>query len=90
MPDIDIDFSDEKRELVIKYVKQKYGEEAVAQIVTFGKLSSKAVLTDVGRVLGIDLKTIKDITKKIPVFQGKVYELKEALEIPDLKWVKEI
>ncbi len=89
MPDIDIDFNDEKRELVIQYVKQKYGEEAVAQIVTFGKLSSKAVLTDVGRVLGIELNIIKDITKKIPVFQGKVFDIEKALELQDLKWLKE-
>jgi DNA polymerase-3 subunit alpha len=89
MPDIDIDFSDEKRDLVIQYVKQKYGEEAVAQIVTFGKLSSKAVLTDVGRVLGIELNIIKDITKKIPTIQGKVLDLVKAIELPDLKWLKE-
>ena len=89
MPDIDIDFNDEKRELVINYVKQKYGDEAVAQIVTFGKLSSKAVLTDVGRVLGIELNTIKEITKKIPTVQGKVYTLEKALELQDLKWVKD-
>ncbi|MBX3044731.1 MAG: DNA polymerase III subunit alpha [Candidatus Kapabacteria bacterium] len=89
MPDIDIDFNDEKRELVINYVKYKYGEEAVAQIITFGKLSSKAVLTDVGRVLGIELNTIKNITKKIPVEQGKVKPLKDAILLPDLKWVSE-
>ena len=50
MPDIDIDFSDAKRELVIEYVKKKYGEESVSQIITFGTLSSRAVLKDVGRV----------------------------------------
>ena len=89
MPDIDIDFNDEKREIVINYVKQKYGEEAVAQIVTFGKLSSKAVIKDVGRVLGIELNIVNDITKKIPVFRGKVFELTKALDVPDLKWLKE-
>lgn len=89
MPDIDIDFNDQKRYLVIEYVKKKYGEDAVAQIVTFGKLSSKAVLTDVGRVLGVELNRVKDITKKIPVFRGKVFEIKKALEQPDLKWLKE-
>ncbi|MFA7626118.1 MAG: DNA polymerase III subunit alpha, partial [Candidatus Kapaibacterium sp.] len=89
MPDIDIDFNDEKRELVINYVKEKYGDEAVAQIITFGKLSSKAVLTDVGRVLGIELSTIKNITKQIPTEFGKVVELNKALQLPDLKWVKE-
>jgi len=90
MPDIDIDFSDEKRDVVIDYVKKKYGEEAVAQIITFGKLSSKAVLTDVGRVLGVPLSKIKDITKKIPSTFGKVKPIAEAIEIPELKWVKDI
>lgn len=89
MPDIDIDFSDDKRDLVISYVKQKYGENSVAQIVTFGKLSSKAVLKDVGRVLGIHYSEINKITDKIPVNLGKVLPLKQALELNDLKWVKE-
>jgi DNA polymerase-3 subunit alpha len=90
MPDIDIDFADDKRDKVIEYVKKKYGESSVAQIVTFGTLSARAVLKDVGRVLGIPLGTIDSITKQIPVFQGKVTPLAEALEtIPELKWVKE-
>jgi len=89
MPDIDIDFSDDKRELVIDYVKAKYGADAVAQIITFGTLSSRAVLKDVGRVLGIDLSTINSITEKIPVIMGKVHKLKDALELPELKWVKD-
>jgi DNA polymerase-3 subunit alpha len=89
MPDIDIDFNDEKRGLVIDYVKKKYGEKAVAQIITFGKLSSKAVITDVGRVLGVDLTTVRKITKLIPVSLGKVTELKKALELKELLWVKE-
>jgi len=86
MPDIDIDFTDTKRDLVIKYVKQKYGENAVSQIITFNTLQSKAVLKDVGRVLGIPLSTVEPITKQIPTFQGKVMELKDAYkEIADLK-----
>lgn len=90
MPDIDIDFSDNKREQVIKYVKERYGEDAVAQIITFNTLSSRAVLKDVGRVLGIPLNTIESITKQIPVLQGKVTPLAEVLEQnPELKWVKE-
>ncbi|MEK7670222.1 MAG: DNA polymerase III subunit alpha, partial [Bacteroidota bacterium] len=90
MPDIDIDFADDKREKVIEYVKKKYGELSVAQIVTFGTLSSRAVLKDVGRVLGIPLGTIDSITKQIPVFQGKVTHLAEAIEtIPELKWIKD-
>lgn len=90
MPDIDIDFSDDKRELVIRYVREKYGEDSVAQIITFGTLSTRAVLKDVGRVLGIPLGTVDSITKQIPVFQGKVTPLAEALEtIPELRWIKE-
>lgn len=90
MPDIDIDFADDKRDKVIQYVRQKYGEQSVSQIITFGTLSSRAVLKDVGRVLGIPLSTIDSITKQIPVFQGKVTPLAECFEsIPELKWVKD-
>jgi len=89
MPDIDIDFSDTTRERVIEYVKQKYGENSVAQIITFGKLSSRAVLKDVGRVLNIPHTQINTITSKIPVEQGKVKPLSEALELAELKWVME-
>jgi DNA polymerase-3 subunit alpha len=90
MPDIDVDFSDSKRELVIRYVREKYGQDSVSQIITFGTLSSRAVLKDVGRVLGIPLSTLESITKQIPVEQGKVRPLAEALEtVPDLKWVAE-
>jgi DNA polymerase-3 subunit alpha len=90
MPDIDIDFADNKRNLVIDYVKKKYGEESVCQIVTFGTLSSRAVLKDVGRVLSIPLSTIDSITKQIPVVLGRVTPLKEAIDtIPELRWVKE-
>jgi DNA polymerase-3 subunit alpha len=90
LPDIDVDFSDDKRDLVIRYVRDLYGADSVAQIVTFGTLASRAVLKDVGRVLGIPLSTIDSITKQIPVELGKVRPLAEALEtIPDLQWVKE-
>lgn len=90
MPDIDIDFADNKRERVIEYVKKKYGENSVAQIVTFGTMSARAALKDVGRVLGIQLSIIDSITKQIPVVQGKVTPIEEALKtIPDLKWVNE-
>lgn len=90
MPDIDVDFADEKREQVIEYVRKKYGAESVSQIITFGTLSARAVLKDVGRVLGIPLSTIDSITKLIPVEQGKVRPLKDAIEtIPELKWVRE-
>ena len=90
MPDIDIDFADNKRESVIDYVKNKYGEKSVAQIVTFGTMSARAALKDVGRVLGIQLSVIDSITKQIPVVQGKVMPIEEALKtVPDLKWVNQ-
>ena len=90
MPDIDIDFADNKRELVIDYVKNKYGEKSVAQIVTFGTMSARAALKDVGRVLGIQLSVIDSITKQIPVVQGKVTPIEEALKtVPDLQWVRQ-
>lgn len=90
MPDIDIDFSDDKREIVINYVKEFYGETAVSQIVTFGKLTSKAVLTDIGRVLNIPLFKIKDITKKIPVKFGVVEPIEGVLKLPELSHLKDI
>jgi DNA polymerase-3 subunit alpha len=90
MPDIDIDFADNKRERVIEYVKKKYGEKSVAQIVTFGTMSARAALKDVGRVLGIQLSIIDSITKKIPVVQGRVTPIEEALKtVSDLKWINE-
>ena len=90
MPDIDVDFSDKKRDKVIQYVREKYGNDSVSQIITFGTLSSKAVLKDVGRVLGIPLSTIDSINKLIPSEFGKVRPLAEALKtIPELKWVNE-
>ncbi len=89
MPDIDIDFEDSNRDKVINYVKNKYGEKSVAQIITFGKMSSRAVLKDVGRVLGINHNEINEITKKIPVIQGKVTKLKDALNLPELRDFKE-
>jgi DNA polymerase-3 subunit alpha len=90
MPDIDVDFSDTKRETVIQYVREKYGSDSVSQIITFGTLSSRAVLKDVGRVLGLPLSTIESITKQIPVELGKVRPLADALKsIPELKWINE-
>ena len=90
MPDIDVDFADDKRDQVIRYIKERYGEDAVAQIITFSTLSARAVLKDVGRVLGVPLGTIDSITKNIPVVQGKVTPLAEVLEQnPELKWVNE-
>ena len=66
MPDFDIDFCQDRREEVITYVQQKYGKDRVAQIITFGTLSSRAVIRDVGRVLGIPYPQVDKISKLIP------------------------
>ncbi|MCX6149382.1 MAG: DNA polymerase III subunit alpha [Ignavibacteriales bacterium] len=90
MPDIDVDFADDKRSKVIEYVKEKYGENSVSQIITFNRLSSKAVIRDVARVLKIPIPTVNKITKFIPSKFGKVYTIEQALkEVPELKWVNE-
>jgi len=90
MPDIDVDFADDKRGDVIEYVRQKYGSNCVSQIITFNRLSSKAVLRDVARVLKIPIPTVNKITKYIPSKFGKVYTIEQALkEVPELKWVKD-
>jgi DNA polymerase-3 subunit alpha len=89
MPDIDVDFADDKRGEVITYVKEKYGENSVAQIITFNRLSSRAVLKDVARVLGIPIPTVEKITKFIPSKFGRIYTIEQALnEVPELAWVK--
>jgi DNA polymerase III subunit alpha len=90
MPDIDVDFADDKRGEVIEYVKEKYGAGSVSQIITFNRLSSKAVLRDVARVLKIPIPKVNEVTKFIPSKFGKVYSIDQALkEVPELKWLKD-
>lgn len=76
MPDIDTDFCIERRQEVIEYVTEKYGKERVAQIITFNRLTSKAVLKDVARVLDIPYKDADEMAKLIPVVRGKPTKLK--------------
>jgi len=84
MPDIDIDFCRDRREEVIKYVVDKYGEDHVSQIITFGTLSAKAVIKDVARVLDINYQTINSLTKILPDTPG--IKLDDALaESPEAK-----
>lgn len=77
MPDIDTDFPDTRRGEVIEYVKEKYGEDNVAGIITFGTLGGRASVRDVGRILNIPTKYIDIICKKIP-FKGTLKELKHS------------
>ena len=66
MPDFDIDFCQDRRDEVIRYVQQKYGRDRVAQIITFGKLQARAVLRDVGRVLGMPYGQVDRLCKLVP------------------------
>ena len=80
MPDFDIDFCQSNRGRVIEYVRDKYGFEAVSQIVTFGTLSSKAVIRDVGRVLELPFGLCDKLSKLIPLEANKPLGLAKAME----------
>jgi DNA polymerase III subunit alpha len=88
MPDIDIDFCYERRGEVIEYVRQKYGRDAVGQIVTFGTMKSRAVIRDVGRVLGFEPSETDRIAKLIPNQPGQAFTVQEAVD--KLKEVTEL
>ncbi len=79
MPDIDTDFCIENRDAVIDYVTSQYGEDKVAQIITFNRLTSKAVLKDVARVLDISYGEADKMAKLIPVARGKPAKLKKMI-----------
>ena len=81
MPDFDIDFCQDNRYRVIEYVRQKYGAEAVSQIATFGTMAAKAVVRDVGRVLGLPYMFCDGVSKLIPAAPGKQYSLDDAVEM---------
>jgi DNA polymerase-3 subunit alpha len=78
LPDIDIDFCYERRQEVIDYVTKKYGQENVAQIITFGTMQARAVIRDVGRVMGMSYADVDRIAKMMPHEPGTT--LKDALE----------
>jgi len=80
MPDFDIDFCQDRRDEVIRYVQQKYGRDHVAQIITFGKLQARAVLRDVGRVLEIPYGYVDKICKLVPSNPANPPSLEEALK----------
>jgi DNA polymerase-3 subunit alpha len=86
LPDIDVDFCQERRGEVIEYVRKKYGRGAVAQIITFGTMAAKSVIRDVGRVMGIPLADVDKVAKLVPGdLQVKHKKLKDAFEeVPEL------
>ncbi len=78
MPDIDLDFQDDRRDEVISYVAQKYGHDHVAQIITFGTLGARAALRDVGRALGMPYSSVDQVARLVPFRVGMTLE--KALE----------
>jgi DNA polymerase-3 subunit alpha len=83
-PDIDIDFADDRRADVIEYVREKYGRDAVAQIITFGTMGAKSVVRDVGRVMGLSYGDCDRLAKMIPA-ELKMDLAKALKQNPELK-----
>ncbi|MEA2775442.1 MAG: polymerase subunit alpha, partial [Acetobacteraceae bacterium] len=80
MPDFDIDFCQEGRDRVIDYVRNEYGSDRVAQIITFGKLQARAAVRDVGRVLGLPYGQVNKVAELIPNNPAKPVTLQQAVE----------
>jgi len=90
MPDFDIDFCQDRRGEVIRYVQEKYGDDHVAQIITFGTLQARAVVRDVGRVLQMPYGQVDQISKLIPANPANPISLEKALEIePQLRAMRD-
>jgi len=89
MPDIDMDYADDRREEVINYATEKYGQERVAQIITFGVMAARNAVRDTGRVLGVSYGEVDAIAKVVPPpVQGRHIPLKVSIEeSPELKAV---
>ena len=80
MPDFDIDFCQDRRDEVIAYVRDEYGADRVAQIITFGKLQARAAVRDVGRVLGLPFGQVNKVAELIPNNPAKPVTLAQAIE----------
>ncbi|MBX3002832.1 MAG: DNA polymerase III subunit alpha [Anaerolineales bacterium] len=86
MPDIDLDFQDDKRARMLEYAAHRYGDDRVAAIITFNKLKARAAVRDVGRVMNVPLSDVDRVAKLIPNIPGKPVTITEALEeIRELK-----
>ena len=83
-PDIDIDFADDRRAEMIEYVREKYGRDSVAQIITFGTMGAKSVIRDVGRVMGLGYGEVDRLAKMVPT-ELKITLKNSLLKSPDLK-----
>jgi len=86
MPDIDLDFRDDRRAEMMEYCAYKYGSDKVAQIITFGTMKARAAIRDVGRVQDIPLSEVDRIAKLIPNIPGKPVTIEQAIEtVPEFK-----
>jgi DNA polymerase-3 subunit alpha len=79
MPDIDLDFQDDRRAEMMQYCAEKYGEDKVAQIITFGTLGARAAIRDVGRVMDIPISEVDRVAKLIPAIPGRPVTIAEVL-----------
>ncbi|MFA6485269.1 MAG: DNA polymerase III subunit alpha [Parcubacteria group bacterium] len=84
MPDVDMDFADDRRDEVLDYVREKYGNDHVAQIITFGTMAARAAIRDAGRALGLPYDFCDKTAKLIPMFSGIEDALKNVKEFSDL------
>jgi DNA polymerase-3 subunit alpha len=90
MPDIDLDFRDDCRSEMLEYAARKFGDDRVAQIITFGTMGARAAIRDVGRVMDIPLSEVDRVAKVIPNIPGKPVTLRETLEeVPEFKQMYE-
>ena len=80
MPDIDLDFQDDRRAEMMQYCAVKYGEDKVAQIITFGTMGARGSIRDVGRVMDIPISEVDKVAKLIPAIPGKPVTIKDTLE----------
>src|SRR5512143_1073172 len=84
MPDIDLDFRDDRRSEMLAYTARKYGDDKVAQIITFGTMAARGALRDVARVMDIPIPEVDRVAKLVPFIPGKPLNLIELLEeVPD-------
>jgi DNA polymerase-3 subunit alpha len=86
MPDIDLDFRDDRRAEMMEYCAHKYGDDKVASIITFGTMGAKAAIRDVGRVMNVPLPEVDRIAKLVPFVSGRTVSIeKDALGVPEFK-----
>lgn len=89
MPDIDLDFRDDRRAEMLEYCTRKYGSDKVAQIITFGTMGTKAALRDVARVMDIPLPEVDRVAKLVPFVSGRQTTMQDAMAIPEFKEIYE-